>query len=98
MPWESSRIERTLTILKGTFHGETRYYVAPFHTVNNDGQIYTEPTPADLIHSPDILRFNKLEIRDADGYGGLSTRTKEVPETTQGPAFSSAYPGKDEPE
>ncbi len=99
MAWETSRMKRTLTILKGKFKGETRFYIAPFHTVvAADGTVYTEPNSGPLVNSPELYRFTQLEIRDADSYGSLPTQKQEVLETMQGPSFASVYPGKAEAE
>jgi len=103
MAWETSRLERKLTILKGTFHGETRFYIAPFHTVKTpDGQVYTEPNSGPMVNSAELYRFTELEVRDADSYGTLPNYRvnggKFVTETVQGPSFASVYPGKNEAE
>ncbi len=103
MGWETSRMKRTLMILKGNFHGETRYYLAPFHkVVTADGTVYTEPNSGPMVNSAELYRFTELEVRDADSYGTLPDYSanggKETTETVQGPSFASVYPGKDEPE
>tara|TARA_Y100000310_G_scaffold299647_1_gene334668 strand:+ start:455 stop:754 length:300 start_codon:yes stop_codon:yes gene_type:complete len=99
MAWETSRMKRTLTILRGKYHGETIYYIAPLHdVVAADGQVYKEHNNIYTLTTPELYRFTTLDVRDADSYGSLPTRTQKSLETMQGPSFSSVYPGKAEPE
>ena len=102
MAWETSRLERTLTILKGTRNGKPSYTVLPIHTVRTpDGQTYEERNSGFII-APDLYHFTELVIRDEASYGTLPNYRvnggKFTTETVQGPSLSSVYPGKDEAE